>query len=185
MSCWLFADNGRLNTCGNIVEWTSELFRIQLVGFLIAMHRMRTILTAALLIVSTPVVGQEPIAKFFRAINLNGPAMVIDGQLWEAGDAQNLQFEAMAFENQDVPLKPTTDSNRAKMIRSSRWGQKFSVELLEVPTGAYQFFAYVWEDNDPEQYAIQLNGKTVVTQFSSGTREIGRASCRERVWSDV
>ncbi len=134
------------------------------------MHRLQTLLTTVLLIVSTPVLGQDSIAQFYRAVNLNGPAMVIDGQPWEAGDAQDLRFEAMAFENQDVPLKPTTDSNRAKMIRSSRWGQKFSVELHGVPAGTYQVFAYVWEDNDPEQYAIQLNGKTVVAQFNSGTR---------------
>ncbi|MBS0264169.1 MAG: hypothetical protein JSS02_19690, partial [Planctomycetes bacterium] len=55
--------------------------------------------------------AQEPSARFYRAINLNGPAMVIDGQPWEAGDAKDLRCAANAFENQNVPLKPATDFN--------------------------------------------------------------------------
>ncbi|MCU0719399.1 MAG: DUF1549 domain-containing protein, partial [Pirellula sp.] len=137
---------------------------------LIAMHRLQSIFTLVALLIAVPVAGQESDATFYRAINLNGPALVIDGQSWESGDAQNLQIEGMAFESDSVPLKPATDSNRAKMIHSSRWGRTVSVEMLAVPDGIYQVFAYVWEDNDPEQYAIQLNGKTVVARHNSGTR---------------
>lgn len=117
-----------------------------------------------------PVAGQDMGASFYRAINLNGPALVIDGQSWESDDAENLRIEGDAFENESVPLKPATDPIRAKMIRSSRWGRSLSIALDDVPAGVYQVFAYVWEDNDPEEYAIQLNGKTVVARHNSGTR---------------
>lgn len=141
---------------------------------LIAIHRLRCVFAlVALLIASSmdlPVVGQDAEARFYRAINLNGPALVIDGQSWEAGDAQNLKIDGMAFESELVPLKPPTDTNRAKMIHSSRWGRTVSVEMLAVPDGVYQVFAYAWEDNDPEQYAIELNGKTVVPRHNSGTQ---------------
>ncbi len=112
--------------------------------------------------------AQEPSLQFYRAVNLNGPALVIDDHSWDAGDADKLRIEGGAFDNQSVILKPATDSNRAKMIRSSRWGQTFSVEMLNVPNGVYQVFAYVWEDNDGERYSIAINGKTVVPEHFSG-----------------
>ncbi len=113
--------------------------------------------------------AQDPSARFYRAVNLNGPAVGIDGQSWDAGDTENLRIEGGAFDNSSVPLKPATDLNRAKMIRSSRWGRTLSAELLKVPDGIYQVFAYVWEDNDGERYSIKLNGKTVVPEYFSGT----------------
>lgn len=137
---------------------------------LIAMHRLLRIFPLVALLITSPAVGQELQANFYRAINLNGPALVIDGQAWEGGDAQNLQIDGMAFESELVPLKPPTDTNRAKMIHSSRWGRTVSIELLAVPDGVYQVFAYVWEDNDPEEYSIQLNGKTVVARYNSGSK---------------
>ena len=49
------------------------------------------------------------IRPFFRGINLNGPALVIDGHPWEAGDTRNLRSRDQGFENQEVPLDPPTD----------------------------------------------------------------------------
>lgn len=80
--------------------------------------------------IAIPAAGQDSDATFYRAVNLNGPELVIDGQRWEADDAKNLQVEGMSFENDSVPLKPTTDLNRAKMIHSSRWGGNLSIEML-------------------------------------------------------
>jgi mono/diheme cytochrome c family protein len=107
-------------------------------------------------------------AHFYRAINLNGPALIIDGNSWEAGHVSDLKSQAKSFENQRIPLTPPTDSNRAEMIRSSRWGQNVDCSLQNVPNGPYQVFVYVWEDNASERFAIQLNGKTVLSQYESG-----------------
>ena len=138
--------------------------------FLIAMHRLLITFTLVVSMTASQSAGEDAKVKFYRAINLNGPAIVIDGQSWESDEAQNLQVDGMAFENESVPLRPMTDSSRAKMIHSSRWGRTLSIELLGVPEGVYQVFAYVWEDNDPEEYSIQLNGRTVVARHNSGTR---------------
>lgn len=113
--------------------------------------------------------AQEPAAQFYRAVNLNGPALVIDENSWDAGDADNLHVDGGAFDNQGVALKPATDPKRAEMIRSSRWGQEFAAELRSVPNGVYQVFVYVWEDNNGERYSIALNGKTVVPEHFSGS----------------
>lgn len=133
------------------------------------MRRLQIYIFLLALLFVAPVAGQDSNAKFYRAINLNGPALVIDGQSWESGEAGSIEVEGNAFENESVPLKPSTDPNRAKMIRSSRWGNSLNVSLDNIPDGFYQVFVYVWEDNDPEVYAIQLNGQTVA-RHNSGTR---------------
>ncbi len=125
-------------------------------------------LITVLICIATVVSAADQSPTFYRGINLNGPAIVIDGQQWEAGDAENLRSDANAFENQNVPLSPKTDPSRATMIRSSRWGQAIDIELLHVPAATYQVFLYVWEDNDPETYSILLNEKTVRNAFLSG-----------------
>ena len=72
-----------------------------------------------------------------------------------------------AFESQNVPLVPVTDTERARMIRSSRWGGN-RVELTDVPPGTYTLFLYVWEDNDAETFSVAVNGRTVQDRYSSG-----------------
>ncbi len=107
-------------------------------------------------------------ATFFRGINLNGPAVTIDGQRWEGQESKHYDCRDKAFENQNVPLVPATDAERARMIRSSRWSTKNRVELKNLPTGSYTVFLYVWEDNNSETFAIAVNGQEVEPRFESG-----------------
>lgn len=107
------------------------------------------------------------VATFFRGLNLNGPPVEIDGHAWEGRDAKGYVCRDKAFENQDVPLVPTTDSARARMIRSSRWGGN-EVTLTGIPAGKYTVFLYLWEDNNAERFSISLNGRSVVPRYSSG-----------------
>ena len=108
-------------------------------------------------------------ATFFRAVNLNGPGLEIDGRPWDGTNATNIVINGKRFENQAVALKPATDPNRARMIRSSVWGDKVSVELTNVPEGAYQIFLYVWEDNHSEQFDLLVNDQPVLVKFHSGS----------------
>ncbi|HET6422791.1 MAG TPA: PSD1 and planctomycete cytochrome C domain-containing protein, partial [Planctomycetaceae bacterium] len=87
---------------------------------------------------------------------------------WEGSDSPNYFSKDKAFENQNVPLIPATDPERAKMIRSSRWGGN-RIELTNLAAGTYTVFLYVWEDNDPETYAIAVNGRQVEARYNSGT----------------
>ena len=132
------------------------------------LHRFFPLASIAIASAVPLVGGHAAEATFHRAINLNGPALRIDGQAWEAGNTTNLVVVGDAFENQLVPLKPATDPSRARMIRSSRWGSKVSAELTGVPAGTYQVFAYVWEDNHSEQFDLLLNDAVVVEKFHSG-----------------
>ncbi len=113
-------------------------------------------------------VAQDAEPSFSFGINLNGPPVFIDGNRWDGSDSPRYACEDKAFESQQVPLVPTTDPERAKMIRSSRWGGN-RVELKSLDPGLYTLFLYVWEDNNSEVYSIQLNDRPVVQNYQSGT----------------
>lgn len=131
--------------------------------------RFITAIVASCLLAITPLRAAEP-AKFFRGLNLNGPPLTIDGQQWDGQDSPDYRSPDKAFENMAVPLVPPTDENRARMIRSSRWGgSKNLVELTNVPAGRYSVFLYVWEDNNAETFDVLVNGRTVLRQYNSGS----------------
>ena len=115
--------------------------------------------------------AQDAKPAFYRGINLNGPPVTIDGQAWEGQDKDNtpanFTCQDKAFANQDVPLVPATDAERAKMIRSSRWGGN-KVEISAVPAGRYSVFLYVWEDNNSETFSLRVNDREVVGRYQSG-----------------
>jgi hypothetical protein len=119
------------------------------------------------------VVAQAEEAKptFYRGVNLNGPPVTIDGHAWEGEDEQNVPRDFVCkdkvFANQAVPLVPATDAERAKMIRSSRWGGN-EVQITAVPAGRYSVFLYVWEDNNSETFSISVNGREVIKGYRSG-----------------
>ncbi len=131
--------------------------------------RLRIGLILGLIVACQPTRAVEPRAEFLRGINLNGPALTIDGHPWEGGDTKDLTCHADAFENQAVPLVPPTDPNRARMIRSSRWSQTAELKVGNVPRGTYSVLLYVWEDNDSETFRIALNGHEVVREYASGS----------------
>jgi hypothetical protein len=108
------------------------------------------------------------VVRFYRAINLNGPAVTIDGQNWDAGTGGDWKVGGSRFENQKVALKPAPDAAVARMIRSSVWGADAEVTLKNVPGGTYVVYLHVWEDNDPEVFDVLLNGKNVADKYNSG-----------------
>ncbi|WP_345121520.1 PQQ-dependent sugar dehydrogenase, partial [Hymenobacter antarcticus] len=55
---------------------------------------------------------------FYRAVNLGGPALTLDGNAWAGSTAPNYSTNGAAFANQAVPLVPATDAARAGMIRA-------------------------------------------------------------------
>lgn len=112
--------------------------------------------------------ARSPRPEFFRGINLNGPPVVIDGNLWEGGDSKRLSTRDSAFENQAIPLIPPTDPERARMIRSSRWNGQAELTLTDIPSGDYSVYLFVWEDNNSETFSISLNGREVLHDFESG-----------------
>ncbi len=123
---------------------------------------------------SKPVTNMDaPSAKtgkwaFWRGVNMNGPAIEIDGNRWDEDDISYFVCLNTARNSPDIPLIPPTDDDRAKMIHSFRWGRAVKVEMLRVPAGTYTVYAYVWEDSNPETIRIRLNGKMVERDYDTG-----------------
>ncbi|NQV26540.1 MAG: DUF1553 domain-containing protein [Rhodopirellula sp.] len=106
---------------------------------------------------------------FLRGLNLNGPSVTIDGNHWDGKEAKNYTSKDKSFENQSVELVPATNPERAKMLRSSRWGGN-RIELTGIPKGTFTIFLYVWEDNNPETYSVSVNGREVQRNYNSGSQ---------------
>ena len=116
-------------------------------------------------------VNQNVGPVFYRAININGSALVIDGNNWiSSTGAPNFSFTTnnTVSAKQSVTLIPPTDANRATMIRSYVYGNTVTLNMTAVPSGNYQVWLYVWEDNFPETYSISLEGSVVQSNFNSG-----------------
>ncbi|HTF19515.1 MAG TPA: putative Ig domain-containing protein, partial [Chryseolinea sp.] len=107
----------------------------------------------------------------YRALNLNGTATTIDGNNWEASSgAANFNYTQTgggAFENQSIPLVPSTDVNRTAMIRSSVWGNPLNLNVTAVPNGSYDVYLYTWADENPTRFSATLEGVMIVSAFES------------------
>jgi len=106
--------------------------------------------------------------KFYRAINLNGPAITIDGNRWQGDDAPDFVCNDRTIDNPGVVLRPPTNESRVKMIHSFRWNRRVKIKVTRVPRGKYAVYAYLWEDNNPETFSISLRGKVVEKDYYSG-----------------
>jgi len=106
---------------------------------------------------------------FYRAINLNGNAVTLDGRAWAGKTALNYNHNGGTFTNTTTALVPATDATRTAMIRSSIWRSTgLQLNLTSVPSGTYRVYLYVWEDNNPTTFSVLLEGKVVQSNYYSG-----------------
>jgi hypothetical protein len=123
-----------------------------------------------------PITLAKPEGAFFRAVNLNGPALTIDGNAWEAGnEAQDVKVSGAAFENKGGRLTPdvSRELERAKMLRSGFKGSgSLTVTLAGLPPGSYHVYAYLWSNPGPEMYAVKVQG--ILTSANCFTGLAGR-----------
>ncbi len=122
-------------------------------------------------VVATPAPG--PVAgSFYRAINLNGQALEIDGNAWQGSDASNYTYSGNPSSESNVGLRPATDGNRTRMIRSFISSRNLRLALTAIPEGRYEVYLYVWETNSNQTYSVTVQGRVVNSNYNSG--ETGR-----------
>jgi hypothetical protein len=106
--------------------------------------------------------------KFDRGINLNGPAITIDGNKWQGDNAPDFACKDRAINIPGVALMPPTNEARARMIHSFRWNRSAQIKVTRGPRGKYAVYAYLVEDNNPETFSILSQGKVVARDYHSG-----------------
>ncbi len=107
---------------------------------------------------------------FYRAVNINGPALTIDGNKWSAEADADFICENRPLNSPDVELRPPTDPARAKMIHCFRWDREPEITITRLPQGKYAVYAYLWEETSPETFDIRVNGELVARDFNSGPK---------------
>lgn len=123
---------------------------------------------------SKPVTSQSgPSAEtgewtFWRGININGPATVIDGNRWDGDLVPYFTCNHTAVNSPHVALLPPADEARTQMIHSFRWSREVEIKVAQVPAGAYAVYAYLWEETSPETIRIRLNGRMVERDYYTG-----------------
>jgi hypothetical protein len=103
---------------------------------------------------TTPLPGRQGL---YRAINLAGDPAVIDGYSWEGSTAPNYTTNGTPQCNSWTSLDPVTDPVRTAMIRCAVQHWAHSLAISNVPSGAYDVYAYMWQSwNDPNPARISV-----------------------------
>ena len=108
-------------------------------------------------------------SDFYRAINLNGPALVIDGNLWEADGAAGFSSNGYRACLPSLTLNPATDASREAMLRCLRWNQGLTLNLSGMAAGSYDVYLYVLEDDWSQTMGVTLEGQVVASNVSTGS----------------
>lgn len=103
----------------------------------------------------------------YRAINLNGGAVVVDGVSFEGKNAPNYSTVGRNHVSRTVP-SPAVDSAKRDLLQSFIWNRAASVTITAVPEDVYQVYLWVFEDNSSVTFSIKLNGRVVLMNQRSG-----------------
>jgi hypothetical protein len=122
---------------------------------------MTTTATRTSTVTSTPVVGS---ANFYRGVNLNGPAITINGNNWAAGSTTDLVTNGFALSNPWVTWVPAPDANTKTMLGTYVEHWAHNMTLANVAAGTYDVYLYSiqnWARPTPTAFSVQLEGQTV------------------------
>ena len=122
-----------------------------------------------------------PPPTFYRAINLGGPAMTMDGHDWEAntGGTPNFSINPTNYGSGvaagflgSIPgfvFNPPVDTpDHATMLRTFRWNHDLQFSLTSVPRGSYQVYVWTCEPNAPLNVALSIEENVVLPNYSTG-----------------
>jgi hypothetical protein len=123
--------------------------------------------------------AQREEGAFFRGVNLNGPAVTIGGNAWEAGhESASLRLSGHTpFVNKTAFLLPTPDKELIPLLRVGfKSEDKIAIGLKDVPEGTYRVYVYIWESTAPRMYVFRVQGL-----LSASTGQTGQAGRWDRV----
>ena len=97
---------------------------------------------------------------FYRAINLGGPAVTIDGRAWEGEGASGVTWSSEKYQ-QAAGIVKNADSNMETMLRTGVRDVKGNtrINIQNVPYGIYDVILYSWEYGSPQAFNIDIEGR--------------------------
>ncbi len=127
----------------------------------------------------TPPATPPSTDTFYRAVNLGGPAMAMDGHNWEANNelTPNFTFNSAI---DGIPggylggipgfvFNPSVDTpEHATMLRTYRWNHDVQFSLTSIPTGSYNVYVWTFEPNAPLSASLSIEQNTVLSNYSTG-----------------
>jgi hypothetical protein len=126
---------------------------------------------------SAPAGLAKPAGTFYRAVNLNGPELAVDGNRWESGaEAENCLAFGRPVETRAAPLAPAVDDVFARVLRTAvRVEGSGRIVLAGVPSGMYRVFLYVRDSTSPFAVALQgaPAGQDLAGQAAGEWRRLG------------
>ena len=117
----------------------------------------------------TPPVPTPPAGtvSFYRAINVNGLPVIIDGNSWDGQKAPNYVCSGTYFVDAGVPFEPNVDSSHAQMLLTGLYGNDVRLAITSVPNGTYDVYVWSYEDSRPLTGTLSVLG-SVVGNFTTG-----------------
>ena len=108
---------------------------------------------------------------FYRAINLGGPAIMIDGHFWEdnISTTSNFTTNGIASSAPTVVFSPPLDADHTSMLRTFRYKENLQLNLTDLPSGNYDVYVWVFEDGPSSLNAtLSVNGRVMVGSYNTG-----------------
>jgi lysophospholipase L1-like esterase len=120
---------------------------------------------------SVPPITRIPSQDSTVGINLNGPAVSIDGVAWKAGTDASVSVVGNPYNSSWFTLSPApVNADMKSMLTTGFWGggESPKVTVSGVDNGDYQISLYIIEDDGPQTFSVQIEGTTVATGLSTG-----------------
>ncbi len=103
----------------------------------------------------------------YRAINLNGGAVSVDGISFEGKNAPNYSTVGRTHVSRTIP-NPRVNSNKQTLLQSFIWDRRVSCSMNSIPNGNYRVYLWIFEDNNPVTFSVNVNGRSAINNARSG-----------------
>jgi hypothetical protein len=106
---------------------------------------------------------------FYRAFNLGGAAVTVDGTSFEGKGAKGLTTNGTPLDLKVTAFAPPAEGPRAQLLKTALvHTQGTSVSVIGIPNGSYQLYLTVVEDGPPQTYDLHAEGKPVQPKVKGG-----------------
>ncbi len=120
------------------------------------------------LLVSHAFLAGPAAGELFRAVNVGGPAVTIDGRRWADGDARWFRCWAKDHDVSDVRLRPAVEGDMAKMLHTCRRHDRTTMHVDDVPDGVYSVYVYLLSDAGPRTFDAYAQRSVAVRAHRTG-----------------